>query len=394
MNERPPAGVDTPGKEPAVPIAAAAEWTDEPTAEPAADPFADFDPLPPRHAGPPGAVARSSPLADSPVEFDPESVDDRVFAVEPGPDAEDSGNVVAAAVGWTVAYIALVNLPFLAFFFFCRPRSPGETALGVAGAMAAGYALGLQLTVRTLTRSCGEKWGGKVGLRVPGLEYAVLAVLLFPGATIAAAWLAQVSTPPDARRAADAVAMRDLIGGYPVLFVVVIGVVAGVCEELWFRGVLGAALVRRCGPVAGVGVTSVLFGLAHLNPHTLLALILMGVVLHVVYLTSGSLWIPIGMHVVNNALAVLTIGHVDKIPLLLGVASLYWTVFFLAAFVLVRDKYGPADDPAARQPGVRRRSSPVSWEGGVRVSQALWAIRLIVKLVLGIAVLLVLFGQM
>lgn len=393
MNERPPAGVDPPVKEPAVPIAAAAEWIDEPTAEPAADPFADFDPLPPRHAGPPGAVARSSPLADSPAEFDPESVDARVFADEPGPDAEDSGNVVAA-VGWTVAYIALVNLPLLAFFFFCRPRSPGETALGVAGAMAAGYALGLQLTVRTLTRSCGEKGGGKVGLRPPGLEYTVLAVLLFPGATIAAAWLAQVSTAPDAHRAADAVAMRDLIGGYPVLFVVVIGVVAGVCEELWFRGVLGAALVRRCGPVVGVGVTSVLFGLAHLNPHTVLALTLMGVVLHVVYLTSRSFWIPIGMHVVNNALAVLTIDQTDKIPRLLGVGCVYWTVFLLAAFVVVREKYGSADDPAARQPGVRRRSSPVSWEGGVRVSLSPRAVRLIVKLVLGIAVLLVLFGQM
>jgi hypothetical protein len=88
--------------------------------------------------------------------------------------------------------------------------------------------------------------------------------------------------------------------------VLVVAVGAGVNEDLFCRGFLGRGLVGRYGYVGGVLLTSMLFGLLHINPPHVVAAAMMGVILHFAYLTARSLWIPIGLHVLNNAASVLT----------------------------------------------------------------------------------------
>lgn len=80
-------------------------------------------------------------------------------------------------------------------------------------------------------------------------------------------------------------------------------VIAPLAEELLFRGALLEAAVRhtRLG-WAGVALSAAAFGLVHLSqPHTILPLTTMGVVLGYVRLRSGSLWPCIVAHALFNA---------------------------------------------------------------------------------------------
>jgi membrane protease YdiL (CAAX protease family)/Flp pilus assembly protein TadD len=73
-------------------------------------------------------------------------------------------------------------------------------------------------------------------------------------------------------------------------------------EEAFCRGFLGRGLVARYGPVLGVLLTSLLFGLLHIDPVHACATAVGGIGLHVVYLTTRSLWAPILLHALHNAL--------------------------------------------------------------------------------------------
>src|SRR5207248_2667396 len=72
-------------------------------------------------------------------------------------------------------------------------------------------------------------------------------------------------------------------------------------EELFCRGFLGRGLVGRYGVLLGVLLTSVIFAVMHSDiPHMALAFVL-GVYLHLAYLATRSLWVPVLLHFLTNA---------------------------------------------------------------------------------------------
>ena len=92
------------------------------------------------------------------------------------------------------------------------------------------------------------------------------------------------------------------------LGVVAIALLGPVAEELCFRGaVIGGMLRQGCRPWTAVAVSALLFGLIHMNPAQVPFAAAMGLVLGVLYLRTGSLLLPILVHVVNNSLSVLQI---------------------------------------------------------------------------------------
>jgi uncharacterized protein len=74
-------------------------------------------------------------------------------------------------------------------------------------------------------------------------------------------------------------------------------------EELICRGLIGRGLIARWGVVPGVLVTSVLFGIMHINPAQAVAVIPLGIAMHFAYLTTRSFWAPVLLHLLNNAFA-------------------------------------------------------------------------------------------
>ncbi|WP_397568216.1 lysostaphin resistance A-like protein [Schlesneria sp. T3-172] len=83
----------------------------------------------------------------------------------------------------------------------------------------------------------------------------------------------------------------------------VIAVLPAIGEELVFRGAIGRILISDLGLWGGVLVTSFLFGWMHIHPVHAMAVIPLGIVIHVVYLWTRSFWMPMLLHFANNTWA-------------------------------------------------------------------------------------------
>jgi membrane protease YdiL (CAAX protease family) len=98
-----------------------------------------------------------------------------------------------------------------------------------------------------------------------------------------------------------------------VLLSVVVGLGAGTAEELYFRGYMMTRLELAHGRWPGLLITSVVFGLFHLDPvHSPLAG-LMGLYLGLSVILTGSLYTGILAHVANNVTATMlaSVGPAD-----------------------------------------------------------------------------------
>jgi hypothetical protein len=121
------------------------------------------------------------------------------------------------------------------------------------------------------------------------------------------------------------------------LLVLVIAVFPALNEEFVFRAAIGRGLLGRYGLVAGIALTSMLFAAVHLSPIHAFALVPLAVLLHVGYLSSGSIWWPVGLHFCNNALSV---GAMELATLAPGVEDIasetkFSIVLFLASLACV-----------------------------------------------------------
>jgi len=103
--------------------------------------------------------------------------------------------------------------------------------------------------------------------------------------------------------------MKDVVsntGSIPML-ILSVGVLAPIFEELFFRGFVFKGLERSIlGAHGAIWVTSIVFALIHLqySPGVMLLIIPMGLLLGYSRHYSGSLLVPIAIHVLNNTVAI------------------------------------------------------------------------------------------
>ncbi|MFV0397447.1 MAG: lysostaphin resistance A-like protein [Bacteroidales bacterium] len=91
-----------------------------------------------------------------------------------------------------------------------------------------------------------------------------------------------------------------------------VALLAGIGEELLFRGGLQNAVCRRIkNPHVGIWVVAILFSAIHLQFYGFVPRVILGAVLGYLLLWSGSLWLPILAHTYNNA-AYLTIQYLVR----------------------------------------------------------------------------------
>ncbi len=91
-------------------------------------------------------------------------------------------------------------------------------------------------------------------------------------------------------------------------------IVAPVTEELFFRGIVLRGLLSRHRPFVAIGLSSLLFGLVHLNPWQFISAFWLGVALGWFYLRTGSINICILGHAVSNGLFVFFTSVATEIP--------------------------------------------------------------------------------
>ncbi len=84
-----------------------------------------------------------------------------------------------------------------------------------------------------------------------------------------------------------------------------IGLLAAVAEELFFRATLQQLVIKATGNIhAGVWLTGILFSAIHLEFFGFFPRMLMGVYLGYLFVWSKSIWVPIFAHFINNATVV------------------------------------------------------------------------------------------
>ena len=99
-----------------------------------------------------------------------------------------------------------------------------------------------------------------------------------------------------------------------------VAVTAGICEELLYRGYLTWYLERLVGLPAAIVLGAALFGMAHAYQGTrgILQTGLVGLGLGIVYVLSGSLWIPMLLHgfidINSGVLAYSVLRRPDAVP--------------------------------------------------------------------------------
>jgi membrane protease YdiL (CAAX protease family) len=192
------------------------------------------------------------------------------------------------------------------------PAHPGAITDGLAFlGQFGGWLLGLALVSRrkgvgTLRADFGlvvharELWVITVGVV---LEIA-LSVLIYPIVNLV-------------HESQDVVKDLDQARGvHLVLIALVAGLIAPVCEELLFRGLLLRALRRRVSPDAAVALSALAFALAHpmLSPTwgtfaVVPALFALGAVSGVMALRRGDLSVSILLHVGFNLLTTVSAFH-------------------------------------------------------------------------------------
>lgn len=259
--------------------------------------------------------------------------------IQPSPE-HLRGPGLLESIGWTAAYLvtqAVTALLLVVFLVLCafdgwpaRPAVIGEI-LGSMGRVeftwlsvyvTGGATLG---ALFVLVPAAGWRLGPRprvaLGVHSPGARQLILlAGVVLPLAILSdevyraalLAWEAArerlAQNWPMLGRFGDVDTM-DLIRNqtadtaYPLLLVIV-GVGPAIGEELIFRGLIGRGLVNRFGTIGGVLVTSVLFAAAHGTPAHAVATVPLAIFLHLTYLATRTIWAPILLHFLNNALSV------------------------------------------------------------------------------------------
>jgi sodium transport system permease protein len=83
-----------------------------------------------------------------------------------------------------------------------------------------------------------------------------------------------------------------------------LAVAPGICEELAFRGFILSGFLRSARPAVAIVLSSIAFGVAHMVPQQVLNATLVGLVLGLLALRSGSLLPGILFHVTYNSLEI------------------------------------------------------------------------------------------
>ncbi len=110
------------------------------------------------------------------------------------------------------------------------------------------------------------------------------------------------------------------------LMIFSVAVLPAIGEELIFRGAIGRALIANLGLWGGILLTSFLFGWFHMHPVHAIAVMPLGLAMHMVYLWTRSFWLPMLLHFVNNCWATVVahfstadhVGHGGSLNLMEG----------------------------------------------------------------------------
>jgi membrane protease YdiL (CAAX protease family) len=191
-----------------------------------------------------------------------------------------------------------------------------DVVTGFPGLIAGGIASSAALTFTVLVAARGMP---PARLRlVPGRESGRHLIAMLVGVLSLGQALDSLAVIVGVADRGSMLAIRRALTGVsgPDLFfaVIVIGLMAGAAEEIFFRGYMQSLLRERWRPVTVIVVTSACFGLLHLDwIHAPLAFVL-GLYLGLLTELSGSALPAVACHVVNNGVFTVVTALIGSVP--------------------------------------------------------------------------------
>jgi hypothetical protein len=185
-----------------------------------------------------------------------------------------------------------------------------------------GQVLGLALVAWGLARMHTTRTAGFLRLRKPDVPLLILSVLglvaLIPVVQWAGILNEQLPLPEVVRewdQAQMELVEKILLGDFSIFFsLAMLALTPALCEELMFRGYVQRQAERGLGAAGGILLSGIIFGLYHLRLTQALPLSLLGIYLAYLAWRTGSLWIPILIHFLNNGLAVFAAAYIENRP--------------------------------------------------------------------------------
>lgn len=174
----------------------------------------------------------------------------------------------------------------------------------------------------------GGKLWGKVNFSMRGFDPTILlwGVLMLFSLVIVIEPLMELLPSP------------TIPSGRGVYMLIALIFVAPIFEELLCRGVIFEAIRAKRGAWAACVLSSMIFGLMHLEPQSVLNAFLVGLLMCYLYLRTRSIFAPIVLHALNNTFAYLLLifGLSDnRLSDFVGGGTLYVVIYSASAVILL-----------------------------------------------------------
>jgi len=135
----------------------------------------------------------------------------------------------------------------------------------------------------------------------------------------------------------------------PVPVISMVAIVAPICEEILFRGMILRGLLAGYKPAKAIMISALIFGMVHLNGPQFVNAFLIGLFLGYLYYKTNSLILCISVHVCNNAISFLRDSDTFQatiIGFLIGAFLFFLGFWFLNKLGLFsQDQSTPPDPP-------------------------------------------------
>jgi membrane protease YdiL (CAAX protease family) len=111
-------------------------------------------------------------------------------------------------------------------------------------------------------------------------------------------WISNIPMPDFINEAFEELAVS------PVILILSVAVIAPIYEEIIFRGILLKAMAKKMNKIVALVASALFFALVHMNIPQGINAFLLGLVIGTIYLKTGSIYLSIFAHFINNVMAI------------------------------------------------------------------------------------------
>ncbi len=113
-------------------------------------------------------------------------------------------------------------------------------------------------------------------------------------------------TEENARRSVETLLGGSTVGDL-VVSIFLIGILAGLSEEIYFRGTMQRLLAsEKLNAHSAIWITAIIFSIFHFQFFGFFPRLILGAFFGYLLYWSGSLWLPVAVHALNNTIVVVT----------------------------------------------------------------------------------------